>query len=122
MSKDEEGGICMMTIHSACNCANCDAHVNTVDGEEKCFSTVAVKDTDDDNGECHQHSTKCTQVISALQFICQRKGQEIRIRFCIQLLRIHRKDVHSIHTSRLQHRHQLQGRLRLRVSSHRQHL
>lgn len=59
ITKDADDGICFMTILHGCGCANCDATI-TEDGEEKCFSTVAVKDTDDDNGECHQYSTKCS--------------------------------------------------------------
>lgn len=56
---DAKSGVCMITILSACDCAGCDATIYTDKGEEKCFSTVAVKDTDDDNGDCHERNTKC---------------------------------------------------------------
>lgn len=59
-SEVADGGICFITIYHACGCANCDAHVSKENGDEACFSTVAVKDTDDDNGHCHEHRTKCT--------------------------------------------------------------
>lgn len=59
-SEVADGGICFITIYHACGCENCDAQIDSANGDEACFSTVAVKETDDNNGHCHEYRTKCT--------------------------------------------------------------